>query len=74
MQASRSNFVAKKLAGHARNFGDQQAAESLERVLHADRTLKGQTDEYLDARLIVERLVIELCVLARASQPQGRSW
>ena len=72
VQASRSSFVAKKLARHARSFTDKQAADSLERVLHADRTLKGQTDEYMDARLVVERLVIELCLLSRQPQSQGR--
>ena len=65
--ATRSNFVARKLAGHARNFDDRQAAVALGRVLHADRTLKGQTDEYMDPRLVVERLVIELCMLARSA-------
>ena len=67
-EATRSDFVARKLAGHARNFTDTQAALSLERVLHADRALKGQTGEHLDPRLVVERLVTELCLLAQRSR------
>jgi DNA polymerase-3 subunit delta len=67
-EATRSSFVARKLARHARNFTDDQAAVSLERVLHADRALKGQTDEHLDARLVVERLVTELCLLSQRSR------
>ncbi|MBM3472480.1 MAG: DNA polymerase III subunit delta [Armatimonadetes bacterium] len=68
-EATRSDYVAKKLAGHARNFTDTQAAVSLERVLHADQALKGQTGEHLDPRLVVERLVTELCLLAQRSRP-----
>jgi len=67
-EAARSGFVARKLAGHARNFTDALAAVSLERVLYADRALKGQTDEHLDPRLVVERLVTELCLLAQRSR------
>ena len=68
VEATRSSFVAKKLAGHARNFTDTQAALSLERVLYADQALKGQTGEHLDPRLVVERLVTELCLLAQRSR------
>jgi len=71
-EATRSNFVAKKLAGHGRNFTDAQAAVSLERVLHADRALKGQTGEHLDPRLVVERLVTELCLVAQQTQSGSR--
>ena len=67
VEATRSDFVARKLAGHARNFTDTQAALSLERVLYADQALKGQTGEHLDPRLVVERLVTELCLLAQRS-------
>jgi DNA polymerase III delta subunit len=63
LQAARTSFVARKLAAHARNLEDRKVALALERVLYADKALKGQTDEYLDPRLIVERLVIELCLL-----------
>lgn len=63
LQAARTSFVARKLAGHARNLNDRQVALALERVLYADKALKGQTDEHLDPRLVVERLVIELCLL-----------
>jgi DNA polymerase III delta subunit len=63
-EATRSSFVARKLARHARNFSDALAAASLERVLHADRALKGQTGESLDAGLVMERLVTELCLLS----------
>ncbi|MGQ9731707.1 MAG: DNA polymerase III subunit delta [Candidatus Zipacnadales bacterium] len=65
MEATQRSFVAQKLARHARNFTDEQAAISLERVLYADRALKGQTNEHLDARLVIERLVTELCLLSR---------
>ena len=70
-EATRSSFVARKLARHGRNFTDAQAAVSLERVLYADRALKGQTGEHLDPRLVVERLVTELCLVARDNRPTG---
>lgn len=64
-EAARTGFVARKLAAHARNFTDAQAAVCLELVLHADRALKGQTGEQLDPRLVVERLVTKLCLITR---------
>jgi len=64
LQAARTTFVARKLAAHARNLTDGQVALALERVLHADRSLKGQAEEHLDPRLVVERLVTELCLLS----------
>jgi DNA polymerase III delta subunit len=71
LAAARSSFMARKLARQARNFGDQEIAFALERVLQADRALKGQTAEQLDPRLVMERLVTELCLLARRAARTG---
>jgi len=71
LQAARTSFVAKKLARHARTLGDQELAAALKKVLDADRALKGQTDEHMDPRLVMERLVTELCLLAQRAGGAG---
>ncbi len=70
--AARSGFVARKLARYARSLGDREIAAALQRVLYADRALKGQTDEHLEPRLVMERLVTELCLLARSPGKAAR--
>ncbi len=73
LQSARSSFVAKKLARHARTLGDREVALALQKVLYADRALKGQTDEHLDPRLVMDRLVTELCLLAQRAAKASRA-
>jgi len=61
--AARSSFVARKLSGQARHFHDAQLARALALVLDADRTLKGQTEETLHPRVVLEALIADLCAL-----------
>jgi len=69
--AARVGYVAEKLAQHARSLGDREIAVALQQVLRADRALKGQADEHMDPRLVMERLVTELCLLARHAARGG---
>ena len=71
--AARSGFVARKLARHARSLGDREIAEALQQVLRADRSLKGQADEHMEPQLVMERLVTDLCLLARHAAKGGRA-
>ncbi len=55
------DFLARKYTNQARNFTDPQLARALVKVYQTDLVRKGQTDQQLDPRLVLETLIVELC-------------
>jgi DNA polymerase III delta subunit len=53
--------MADKYVGQARNFTLPELEERLEKLLHADLTLKGVYPGGDSPQAVLQRLVIELC-------------
>lgn len=57
----RTSWMADKYVAQARNFSGQELLERLDKLLAADLALKGISPGGADPRLILQRLVLELC-------------
>ncbi|MCX6366667.1 MAG: DNA polymerase III subunit delta [Armatimonadetes bacterium] len=57
----RTSWMADKYVGQARNFTLPELEERLEKLLHADLTLKGVYPGGDSPQAVLQRLVIELC-------------
>jgi DNA polymerase III subunit delta len=55
--------IAQKYAEQARLFSNAQLARAVVEVFRADVALKGQSDQEMDDRMLLETLVIRLCRL-----------
>lgn len=58
---ARTSWMADKYVTQARNFSGSELAERLEKLLHADLSLKGIASGGDNAQAILQKLVIELC-------------
>lgn len=54
-------FLVRKYRSQARNFSDGELARSMVCIYEADRALKGQTDQRMDDRLVLEKLIMDIC-------------
>ncbi len=57
------NAIGRKYAEQARLFTNAQLARAIVETFKADVALKGQTDQVMDDRMLLETLVIRLCRL-----------
>jgi len=55
--------IARKFAQQAKTFSDGQLARAIVEVFNADMALKGQYEQEMDDRMLLETLVIALCRL-----------
>ncbi|MBC8104521.1 MAG: DNA polymerase III subunit delta [Cytophagales bacterium] len=61
MTNPRTAWMADKYVGQARNFSGGELATCMERLLQADLALKGVVPGGDDPRMVMQRLVVELC-------------
>jgi DNA polymerase III delta subunit len=57
----RTSWMADKYVNQARNFTGSELAERMESLLNADLSLKGVIPGGDDPRMVMQRLVVELC-------------
>lgn len=57
----RTSWMADKYVGQARNFSGNELADRMEYLLNADLSLKGVLPGGDDPRMVMQRLVVELC-------------
>ena len=55
--------IARKYAEQAKLFSNTQLARGIIEIFRADIALKGQADQEMDDRMLLETLVIRLCRL-----------
>jgi DNA polymerase-3 subunit delta len=57
----RTSWMADKYVSQARNFSGSELAERMEHLLNADLSLKGALPGGDDPRMVMQRLIIQLC-------------